>query len=204
MDLDSVRDVILSINKYLHESISKNNYQNELKHKCSLLLNTQNKQQSFEFSEHSILSNLYWGMDGIESATLAKSSKERQSRLTNAEKMLQVPALLGENEETAGIPNTYLVCIAYVYLSLVKRLQREDWQVAMHFLQALLVSPRIVRRILAPELCEFLFPSSSSFGDEAMKRLARRYRDWLMYYQVMLYGENIGIGVCESECSSSM
>ncbi|XVF28298.1 hypothetical protein REPUB_Repub15cG0018100 [Reevesia pubescens] len=88
--------------------------------------------------------------------------------------------------------------------------QMSIWFAALHFLQALLVSPILVRTEFASELCESLFvsctkfeaqeiggmrrlqsvPSKDSAGDslsESTRQMARRYKHWLMYYRVMLY-----------------
>lgn len=118
----------------------------------------------------------------------------------------QVPALLMENGSTSGIPNSILFCVSYLYLTVVKRLQRDDWQVAMHFLQALLVEPRLILGVLAPGLCEFMFPSGvqrpvsidecaedQEMEEETIKKLARGYRDQLMYYHVMPYSERLPV-----------
>ncbi|XWS39021.1 hypothetical protein CRYUN_Cryun18bG0014400 [Craigia yunnanensis] len=210
-DLESIRVVVNSINRYICELITDNETRNSLRLKCTSKLNFQ-KQEFFEFSEHAILSNLYWGIDSIESAFQAKFPEERTSRLKKSEKMLQVPALLDEQGTTAGIPNEYLVSCSYFYLSMVKNLQNDQLQAVLHFLQALLVSPSLVRTELASELCENLFFScttcetqeiggmrrlqsvsrKNSAGDnlsELTRQMARRYKQWLMFYRVMLYGE---------------
>ncbi|XP_022760584.1 putative E3 ubiquitin-protein ligase LIN-1 isoform X2 [Durio zibethinus] len=210
-DLEFIRVVVNSINQYICALITDNETRNSLRLKCTSRLNFQ-KQEFFEFSEHAILSNLYWGIDSIEAAFQAKLQEERTCRLKNSEKMLQVPALLDEQGITAGISNEFLVCCSYFYLSVVKNLQNDQLQAALHFLQALLVSPVLVRKEFASELCESLFLSFTKFETEEIggtrrlqsasskdfardnlsastRQMARRYRDWLMYYQVMLYGE---------------
>ncbi|XVE82157.1 hypothetical protein DITRI_Ditri15bG0124200 [Diplodiscus trichospermus] len=210
-DLQSIRLVVNSINGYICELVADKETWNSLRLKCTSMLNVQ-KQEFFEFSEHAVLSNLYWGVDSIKSAFQAMLPEERDSRLKNSEKMLQVPALLDEQGTTAGIPNEYLVCCSYFYLSVVKNLQNDQLQAALHFLQALLVSPMLVRTEFASELCKSLFrlctkpetqeiagmrrlqpvSSNDSAGNnlkELTSQMARRYKHWLMYYQVMLYGE---------------
>lgn len=182
-----------------------------LRSKCSSKLNVQ-KQEFFEFSEQSIVSNLYWGIENIEAAIQAmKRSEDNNSKLKEAEKMLQAPALLNEQGFTARISNCYLVCCSYFYLSVVRKLQSDELQVAIHFLQALLVSPTIVHTEFAPELCRSIYLSCTTsvqaelgskralkldFQEkqvcELMKWIARRYKAWLMYYQVMSYGETPG------------
>lgn len=160
-----------------------------------------------------MLSNLYWGIGNIEEAIWTEWPGERESRLRSSEGMLQVPALLDEEGMTSGIANRDLIAISYFYLCVVKRLQGEDWQVAMHFLQALSVCPGLVRNVFAPELCKLLFLSGAARSKskktgghrnsgpvrlvdsteevalEPMKQMARKFKGWLMYYQVMLYGE---------------
>ncbi|GKV31484.1 hypothetical protein SLEP1_g40169 [Rubroshorea leprosula] len=207
-DLESIRVLVFSVNQYIFELIANAETWNCLKLKCNSRLNIQ-KQEFFEFSEQAVLSNLYWGIDSIEAAFQAKWPEEKTSRLSNSEKMLQVPALLDEHGVTAGISNDYLISCSYFYLSVVKSLQADQWQAALHFLQAVLVSPTHVRTEFVPELCEILFPPSVSCDisemngrkqlqyvsvknsggndiNKLMVQMARRYKHWLMYYQVML------------------
>lgn len=207
--------VLVSINRYILETIEDEKTRNALKLRCASKLKVQ-RQEFFEFSEESVLSNLYWGIDSIETAIQAQQPEERSFRLKNAEQMLQVPAMLDEEEITATIPNRYLVCCSYFYLSVVRNLQGDEWQAALHFLQAVLVSPRLVWTEFASELCESLFPQSNNihtkklesngsrrslesvssittFEDEineaVVEEMARKYKECLVYYQVMLYGE---------------
>lgn len=101
--------------------------------------------------------------------------------------MLQVPALLEEDGNTLGIDNGYIVCCTYFYLCLVRKLKGDEWQMTMHFLQSVLASPGAVKDVFASELWRRLFRPTT--GDETARRQARRYKDWLMYYQVVSYGE---------------
>lgn len=199
--------VLVSINRFIDDTLEDERTRSGLKLRCTSKLRIQ-KQEFFEFSEQSVLSNLYWGIDSIEAAIQAQQPEERSFRLMNSEQMLQVPAMLDEEEVTATIPNRYLVCCSYFYLSVVRKLQGDEWQAALHFLQAVLVSPRLVWTEFASQLCESLFPqsnmsmmqgncssrslesvSSEDGIDEAIREVARRYKECLVYYQVMLYGE---------------
>ncbi|XP_058000933.1 putative E3 ubiquitin-protein ligase LIN-1 isoform X2 [Hevea brasiliensis] len=208
-DLESIKALVLAINEYFLEFLGNADLWNSLKSQCISKLNIRN-QEFFEFSEHSVLSNLYWGIENIEAAIQANCTGEKTTRLMNSERMLQAPALLDEHGVTAGIQNHYLVCCSYFYLSAVRKLQNDEWQVALHFLQAILVSPRLVRTQLAPELCGTLFPSSTVLEmgimvrkndnesvtdflneaniNDAVRDITRRCKHWLMYYQIMLYG----------------
>ncbi|GAV74923.1 WD40 domain-containing protein [Cephalotus follicularis] len=210
-DLESIRVLVISVNQYIHESITNAETWKVLKLRCISRLNAQ-KQEFFEFADHSVISNLFWGIGNIEAAMQAKRQEEKTCGLRSSEGMLQVPALLDEDGVTAGIPNRYLVSCSYFYLSVVKKLQRDEWQAATYFLQALLVSPRLIRTEFAQELCERLFSSCtgceiqemgerrclvSTFPEEnyednvseSMRLMAARYKHCLMYYQVMFYGE---------------
>ncbi|XP_016495370.2 putative E3 ubiquitin-protein ligase LIN-1 [Nicotiana tabacum] len=210
LDLESVRAFIAVIKQHITEFLEDTKSRKCLKLKCSSKLDVCNRGY-LEFSEQSILSNLYWGIESIEAAIQAKWSEEKTSRLQNSENMLQVPASLDEQGETAGIPNNYLVGYSYFYLSVVRKLQGDEWQVAMHFLQALVVSPRLLHTEIATDLCQRLFLlsfehegkethwkefTSASFInlDEnevyvMMVKMARRYKAWLMYYQIVSSGE---------------
>ncbi|KAI5349502.1 PREDICTED: putative E3 ubiquitin-ligase [Prunus dulcis] len=212
LDLKSIWAVVISVNSCVHKLISNGEARNSIRLRCTFKFSVQ-KEEFFEFPEQSVISNLYWGIDSIEAAIRAKCPEQKASLLKKAEQMLQVPALLDEHGVTAGFKNCCLVCCSYFYLSVVRKLQEDEWQVALHFLQAVLVFPRLVQTEFAPELCERLFAScttnsgkqetreSRSLGsifsaanteddkDEAIRLMARVYRDWLMYYQVMLYGE---------------
>ncbi|KAA3456214.1 WD40 domain-containing protein [Gossypium australe] len=205
-DVESMRVVVDSINRYISRLVSDEEEWDSIRLKCSSRLNFQ-QQEFFEFSEQAILSNLYWGINGIEVALRACSEEDKGCQLKNSEKMLQVPALLDEQGTTSGIPNEYLVSCSYFYLSVIKNLQNDRLQAALHFLQALLVSPMLVQTEFASEeLCGSLFESATqeiggiqrlnsvssncSTRDnlaESTRQMARRYKHWLMYYQVMLY-----------------
>ncbi|KDP27810.1 hypothetical protein JCGZ_18890 [Jatropha curcas] len=203
-DLESIKALVIAVNEYFLEFLANIELWNSLKSQCISKLNIR-KQEFFEFSEHSVISNLYWGIESIEAAIQEKNAAERLTRLKNSERMLQAPALLEEDGVTAGIQNHYLVCCSYFYLSLVRKLQNDESQVALHFLQATSVSPRTIRTELAPELCASLFNSrivsemdvisgkndKEAIINEAIREIARRYKHWLMYYQVMLYGETL-------------
>lgn len=203
-DIETTWGLVISINNYIHEFTTSFHRWENLKRRCTASRLVVQKQGFFEFSDQSILSNLYWGVDNIESAIQSKWCEERTSKLRNSERMLQAPALLDEVEITGGVPNRFLVCCSYFYLAVVRNLLGDDLQVALHFLQAVLVFPRLVAEEFAPELCVKLFPSlkfqemgrrkTGSFRfreddfDESMRRLARRYKHWLMYYQVLQSG----------------
>lgn len=203
-DLETIRVLVISINQCILEFITNVERWNSIKMRCTSKINIQ-KQEFFEFSEQSVLSNLYWGIDCIEAAIQAKWPEEKTLKLNNSESMLQVPALLDEHEVTAGIPNSYLVCCSYFYLSVIKKLQKDELQVALNFLQALSVLPRLIAIELAPELCRSLFHSGTMSGrnfesfyledfdkenaTETMRQMAKRYKHWLMYYQVLMYKE---------------
>ncbi|KAJ4722163.1 RING-type E3 ubiquitin transferase [Melia azedarach] len=192
-DLGLIQVLVNSINQYILEFITNVGNWNALKLRCISKLNI-HKQEFFEFSEQSVLSNLYWGIDSIEAAIEAEWPEEKASRLSNSERMLQVPALLDEQEVTAGIPNSYLVSCSYFYLSVVKKLQQDELQVALHFLQALSGFPTLIGTEFAPKLCESLFPSFPMTKlqenvSESMRQMARRYKHWIMYYQVLQYKE---------------
>ncbi|KAI4364445.1 hypothetical protein MLD38_020536 [Melastoma candidum] len=206
MDMESMRVVVVSINRFVQEFLASPCSRAKLRAACVSMFGRNGRDEVenededdyfVEFSDGSALSNLYRGIDGIEAVVRAKWPEERTSRLLDAERMLQVPALLDGHGVTTGTENGHLISVSYFYLSMVKKLQKDDWQVAMHFLQALLVSPRMAREVVAPDLCEFLFRSIATpkggINEEescaAMKEVARKYKGWLMYYQVMLYGE---------------
>lgn len=210
LDIQSIRVLIAQVNEYLHKILEDPVARDTLRQRCTSKLNVP-KQEYFEFSEHATLSNLYWAIENIEAAIKVKWPEEKLSLLRSSERMLQVPALVQEHGSTGGIQNQYLICCSYFYLSVVRKLQGDDWQVTLHFLQAMLVCPRLVRAEFMPELWERVFLPQIMRGrqeselrflhtehhvdhfdnafDEATRQLARRYKDWLMYYQVMLYGE---------------
>ncbi|PIN01289.1 hypothetical protein CDL12_26197 [Handroanthus impetiginosus] len=206
LDFDSVRALVTILNQQMNQILENRAAQKALKHKCTSKLKIQS-QEFFEFSEHSIFSNLYWGIESIEAALAEAES--RGNKLEDSEKKLQVPASLDENGVTLGIPNSYLICCSYFYLSIVEFLRKNEWQMAAHFLQAILISPRVVYTEFVPGIFQSLIPlfikhkvgkllrRNSDFDDdmvyEVMKWMARRYKPWLMYYQIM---RNEGDGIC--------
>lgn len=212
LNIASIRSTISIINHHLHLLLSDSSALQSLQHRIASRLSSSTKNPNnnhFPFSDHSILSNLFWGVQNLHSSAATDSRRVNDadgdgdvvlSRLAKAESMLQVPALLDENGTTAGVDNRYLVCTSYFYLSLVRKLQGDEWQVAMHFLHALLMSPGYVRMEFTPELCRKLWEESGggvrlkgggndATMDEALRQRGRRCKDWLMYYQVVSYGE---------------
>lgn len=211
LDFESVRALATTINQQLHALLANSEAWKSLKSKCTSKVKI-HRQGAVEFSDYSVVSNLYWGIEAVDAAIRAKCPEERTSRLQNAEKMLQVPASLNEQGITADIPNDYMVCCSYFYLAIVRKLQKDEWQVAFHFLQALLVSPRLVQAEFSPELCQRILHlyighknqelsgrrllQSASFSsldehelNEAMGWMAREYKAWMIYYQIMSDGE---------------
>ncbi|XP_017697411.2 putative E3 ubiquitin-protein ligase LIN-1 isoform X2 [Phoenix dactylifera] len=194
LDLDSILSIVSLVNLHIRRFLSDPAARKSLQLICNSSL-TISDHGYFEFSEQSVLSNLYWGIENIELAIQSNGQEERNFWLAKAEQMLQVPASLEEDGSTAGIENRFIVCCSYFYLSLVQKLRGDGWQMTMHFLQSVLVFPQLVRRELAPVLWRRLFGSLMTIEDteeavdEAAKQQGRRYKDWLMYYQVVSYGE---------------
>ncbi|KAL8210166.1 hypothetical protein R6Q57_006898 [Mikania cordata] len=184
--------LITSINHHINSLISNPNSRNLLKAKCTSNL-TIHTHDSFDFSDQSVLSNLYYAIQNVEHAIESNCPKTIQT----SEKMLQAPASLDENGITGGISNGYLICCSYFYLSVLSMVQGDVVQVAVHFLQALTVSPWLVRDELAPELYwtvveSWIGPLGPGLGDgfEGVRRCAMRYKAWLMYHQVISYGRS--------------
>ncbi|WCJ23483.1 Transducin/WD40 repeat-like superfamily protein [Euphorbia peplus] len=214
-NLDSIKQILTSISHHFSTLLSHPSLWLSLKSRCTSKLNINKTLKPLELSDHSVISNLYYAIETIE--TSIYDAEDKSDKLINSEKLLQAPALLDEHSVTAGIQNHYLICCSYFYLSLVRKLQGDEFQAALHFFQAVLVSPRLVRTELAAELCEDLFPvrdgrkemeSVTDFLDEAnindgIREAARRYKHWLMYYQVMLYGET-PLWNCSSRNVSSL
>ncbi|KAL1548460.1 putative E3 ubiquitin-protein ligase LIN-1 isoform X1 [Salvia divinorum] len=204
IDIAAARDLAGVIHHHMHAVLTKES----LKSKCFSKLKIQS-QEFFEFSDHSVLSNLYWGVENAEAALESRSTEERESRLDASEKMLQVPASLDGNGATLGIPNAYLVCSSYIYLAAVEFMRGNQWRGAAHFLQAVSICPRIVCREFTPGIWRELVPlfvgcgvgESMDFSapldefddgmiDDAMRWIAGRYKPWLMYYQIMSAGDS--------------
>lgn len=211
LDLKSVRAFVTLINQHMHALLTDNEARKAFNSKCTSNLapipHGHGGGSSTSFEDHSVLSNLYWGIHTIEAANKAKSPQEKMSRLHDSEKMLQIPAAVDEHGVTAGIPNHQLLACSYFYLSLLWKLQEDEWQVAMHFLQALTVSPALIHAEFAPQLCKTLclsyttsqqpsitlnsfslLDNNKDFHD-AMANMAKRYKSWLMYYQIIDFRE---------------
>ncbi|XP_047315042.1 putative E3 ubiquitin-protein ligase LIN-1 [Impatiens glandulifera] len=197
-NIEFIRTIVLSISQPIQGFLSNPKARKLVKSNCfSKLKKNQNHEEFFEFSEQSILSNLYWGIESFEAAVLAICTEERSNRLKKSEEMLQSPALLEEHGVTAGVPNNYLVCCSYFYLSAIRELQGDHWQAALHFLQALSVSPKLTQTEFAPKICRSLLrscgisPMDHHNDDEQhcklLRNMARGYKAWLTYYQVMSY-----------------
>lgn len=156
LDLKSVRLFVTLINHHMHALLTDNKAWKVFKSRCTSKLQIPPDGGEGDDEEHSVLSNLYWGLHTIEAANKAKWPEEKISRLHASEKMLQIPAALDEHGVTAGIPNHQLLACSYFYLSLLWKLQEDEWQVAIHFLQALTLSPTLIHKELAPQLCKTL------------------------------------------------
>lgn len=192
-DLESIQEIVVSINDYILSVVSNPEVWFSLKQQCISMLSIEEENTLFEFSsEHSALSNLYWGIESIEASLQPESSEEKMSRLRNSERMLQMPALLDEQgTTTSGVPNSTLVAFSYFYLSIVSCIQGDSLQTTLHFLQSVLVSPDVLRNEIAPELCECLFFTPGvSKSDEEIREIARKYKYRATYYQVISYGKN--------------
>ncbi|KAI3804404.1 hypothetical protein L1987_25912 [Smallanthus sonchifolius] len=192
IDTDLLRLLVTLINNHINSLISNPKSRKIVHAKCTSNLDI-HKQDSFDFSEQSVLSNLYWGIQNVEDAIESKCFKYIQAY----EKMLQAPASLNENGSTAGISNAYLVCCSYFYLCVIRKVQGDELQVALHFLQALVVSPGVVRTELAPELYRTvvescIVPLGRGLGDgfDGVKWGAMSYKAWLMHHQVISYGRS--------------
>lgn len=188
LDIESVQNLVFTIT---------NTMQSILQHHHLLKQRTFSKlkihpHEFFDFSDHSVLSNLYWGIH-----TILNFTNERQIKIDECERVLQVPASLDENGTTLGVPNCYIVCCSYFYLSILEFLRGNEWQCAVHFLQAVCVSPEIVCTEFAPGVWQSFYPlflrqsgeESEPLDDErvdgVMRWVAKRYKPWLMYYQIM-------------------
>ncbi|CAA3003071.1 E3 ubiquitin- ligase LIN [Olea europaea subsp. europaea] len=211
LEFESVRALVALINQHIDSLFEDTQTWKSLNSKCTSKLKIQTR-EFFEFSDYSLLSNLYGGIEGIEEALQTKCMEQKTSKLQNSEKLLQDPASLDENGMTLGFPNSYLICCSYFYLSVVEKLRKNEWKAAIHFLQALLVSPRLVHTEFTPGVCQNLFlfciklenvkplgsrrinvvsftDSDNNEVDDAMRWIARNYKPWLMYYQIMSCGE---------------
>ncbi|VAH06663.1 unnamed protein product [Triticum turgidum subsp. durum] len=141
--------------------------------------------------DDAVLAALQGAIDSFPTAASADAGL-----LRDVEAALQAPALLPEDGRTAGRGNRVVAACAYFYLALVRAAQGDAWQMAAHFLQAVLVSPAALagRGGLAPRaLWDGLFDEAvlaraggaGASEDDAARRAARRYKDWLMYYRVV-------------------
>ncbi|CAM0955871.1 unnamed protein product [Alopecurus aequalis] len=139
--------------------------------------------------DDAVLAALHGAIDSFSSA----SADAPGAGLEDVEAALQAPALLPEDGRTAGRNNRRVAACAYFYLALVRAAQGDAWQTATHFLQAVLVSPASVAAgELAPRaLWDGLFDEAvlaragGASEEDATRRAARRYKDWLMYYRVV-------------------
>ncbi|KAK1317170.1 putative E3 ubiquitin-protein ligase LIN-1 [Acorus calamus] len=195
--MDSMRLLVASVDRHIHAFLSDPVARRSLQSRCtSELTMTQNHHGFFEFSELSVLSNLYWGIENVESAVRSDCPSERASRLESAERMLQIPALLGEEGRTTGIENRFLVSSAEGRAADDNALLAGDDRVATT------CEGGVCAGDLGEGVCWGDFGwgggllgmvSGEEFDEEAVdgatRRLARRYKDWLMYYRVVSYGE---------------
>ncbi|KAJ3676134.1 hypothetical protein LUZ60_003546 [Juncus effusus] len=207
VDLNSIHSLISSVNHHITHFLSDPITRNSLVLKLQSFLSNSSP-NSLSSSPQSVLSNLYSGIESTESAINSDSPHKKTQLLTNSEKLLQIPALQQEYGTSSGISNQYIVSLSYFYLCLVKKLQEDQWQMTIHFLQSVSVNPELVRTELVPKLYQCVFGTGRKESDDVAKRQARRYKSWLMYYQVVSYGEtppwskNCEVGPCNTKCTS--
>ncbi|CAL4900306.1 unnamed protein product [Urochloa decumbens] len=144
--------------------------------------------------DKAVLAALHGAVDAL---LLLAPAANAADRLAGVEEALQGPALLPEHGETAGLDNRRVAACAYFCLALVRCAQGDECQMAMDLLQAAAVCPAAVGGVeggLAPRaLWEGLFDGGvlarAGCGEgtdaAAARRVARRYKDWLMYYKVV-------------------
>lgn len=190
-----LRLLVTLINNHVSSLLSNSKSRKLILAKLTSYLDNTRNEDSFDFSEQSVVSNLYWGIHNAEDGIEMKCGKS----VHTSEKMLQAPASLSENGTTAGISNSYLICCAYFYLCLIRKVQGDEIQVAVHFLQAMVVAPEVVRAELAPEIyrkvvekCIVPLRCGAGMRDgfDVVKWGAMSYKAWLMYHQVISYGRS--------------
>jgi hypothetical protein len=158
--------------------------------------------------DEAVLASLHGAVDAF---LPPASGGDPAACLAGVEEALQAPALLPEHGETAGLGNRRVAACAYFYLALVRCAQGDAWQMAMDLLQAVAVCPAAVAAAasgeeegggLAPRaLWEGLFDEAvlaragGAGKEDAARKAARRYKDWLMYYKVVAAAPDAAAGV---------
>ncbi|KAJ1262561.1 hypothetical protein BS78_09G118200 [Paspalum vaginatum] len=206
----SISSLISFIHHHLRALLADPAALHETRRRCLALLtppprtrrrcsrNPSGQQQGEENDGHDVLAALRGSIDAL--LTASGSSAAGAALLAGVEDALQAPALLPEHGETAGLDNLRVAACAYFYLALVRCAQGDAWQMAMDLLQAVAVCPAAVAAEdagLAPRaLWEGLFDEGvlarAGGADDAARRAARRYKDWLMYYKVVAAGAGNG------------
>ncbi|CAK9232698.1 unnamed protein product [Sphagnum troendelagicum] len=156
-DTAAVRTVMGVMGSWAMSILLNNELRQDIKSKCLERLQLKTPGFNFQYAEQAVIANLDWGIEGLESAVKTTNQEARAARLEDSEKMLQVPALLDPKSSTTGIPNTYLSAWAHLYLALVWKLRNNDFYVATHLLEMLLIDPTYARLDFAPDLWEQLF-----------------------------------------------
>ncbi|RLN27794.1 hypothetical protein C2845_PM05G23050 [Panicum miliaceum] len=156
-------------------------------------------EQGEDDDEKAVLTALHGAIDAF---LPPASGGDSATCLAGVEEALQAPALLPEHGETAGLDNRRVAACAYFYLALVRCAQGDAWQMAMDLLQAVAVCPAAGEEGggLAPRaLWEGLFDEAvlarAGGEEDAARRAARRYKDWLMYYKVVAAAPDAAGGV---------
>ncbi|XP_066368264.1 putative E3 ubiquitin-protein ligase LIN-1 isoform X3 [Miscanthus floridulus] len=164
----------------------------------------QKEEEEENDDDEAVLAALHGSIDALLPPSIVDGAAAAGAAcLAGVEEALQAPALLPEHGETAGLDNRRVAACAYFYLALVRCAQGDAWQMAMDLLQAVAVCPAAVAGTaredgahraggLAPRaLWEGLFDegvlarAGGTGEDDAARRAARRYKDWLMYYKVV-------------------
>ncbi|KAM7272909.1 hypothetical protein ACFE04_027573 [Oxalis oulophora] len=140
------------IKKYLKDS----DFRDSLRQSCFSLLSFVNGDDLS--TENNVVANL---ADSIESIERAAQKNSTSQELKAASLQLSVITGLNSNDFkdgfTSGISNSKLSACAHIYLSILYKMQKKDKVSAKHLLQVFCDTPYQARKILLPELWDYLF-----------------------------------------------
>uniref|UniRef100_A0A1D1ZLR9 Putative E3 ubiquitin-protein ligase LIN n=1 Tax=Anthurium amnicola TaxID=1678845 RepID=A0A1D1ZLR9_9ARAE len=158
-----VRAVVSILSGYVGRFSSEAEFRRQVRERSSACLAARRKGAA-----HAVLVNLEMGMEGIERLAEkdgylgegdARDSKIRSLR--NSIRLLTIVASVNSpksrNGYTCGVPNSYLSACAQLYLSIVYRMEGDDWVAARHLLQVFCDAPYLARKNLLPDLWEHFF-----------------------------------------------
>ncbi|XP_044483410.1 putative E3 ubiquitin-protein ligase LIN-1 isoform X2 [Mangifera indica] len=157
LDEVAVQAIVSILSGYIKQFLKDVDFRTTLHHNTFSSLNFIELGEEYS-NEIKVIANLEQAIETVERAAEESASSKELKRAS-----LQLSVITGLNSSdkkdgfTYGIPNSKLSACAYLYLSVIYKLQKKERISAKHLLQVFCDSPFIARTTLLPELWDHVF-----------------------------------------------